>query len=238
MFGRLAHRMIVQSDLDAIFRLSRCPGRGNAEGHSMTNANATIVWFRHDLRLANNPALAAAVLQGGPVIPVFIWAPEEEGRWPPGAASRWWLHQSLASLDASLRRAGSQLTFRRGPTLDALRSLAEEVGATAVFWNRRYEPAIITRDTKIKSVLHGEGITTESFNGSLLFEPWTIKNQQGKPYQVFTPFWRACLSQPEPESPERLSLQLLKPVKWPMSIKLRDLGLEPMIDWVGGLREA
>ena len=63
----------------------------------------TLVWFRLDLRLTDNPALSAAVRRGGPVIPVYIWAPEEEGAWPPGAASRWWLHHSLAALDAGLR---------------------------------------------------------------------------------------------------------------------------------------
>jgi deoxyribodipyrimidine photo-lyase len=204
----------------------------------MTNLNATIVWFRHDLRLGDNPALTAALGRGGPVIPVFIWAPEEEGRWPPGAASRWWLHQSLAALDASLRKAGSRLTIRRGPTLDTLRSLVEETGATAVFWNRRYEPAIIARDSKIKSALQGEGKTAESFNGSLLFEPWTIKTQQATPYRVFTPFWRACLGQLEPAGPERMPPRFEKPAKWPMSAELRELGLQPMIDWTGGLREA
>jgi deoxyribodipyrimidine photo-lyase len=200
--------------------------------------SATIVWFRHDLRLSDNPALSAAMRRGGPVVPVFIWAPEEEGRWPPGAASRWWLHQSLASLDRSLRQAGSRLTIRRGPTLETLRSLANETGATAVFWNRRYEPAIIARDTKIKSGLQTDGRSAESFNGYVLFEPWTIKTQQGKPYKVFTPFWRACLSQPERETPESVSSKFLKPAKWPESIDLRDLGLEPAIDWAGGMREA
>ena len=58
----------------------------------------TIVWFRQDLRLADNPALAAAALAGGPVIPVYILAPDEEGAWAPGGASRWWLHYSLARL--------------------------------------------------------------------------------------------------------------------------------------------
>jgi len=62
---------------------------------------ATLVWFRLDLRLADNPALAAAAARGGRVLPIFIWAPEEEGDWPPGAASRWWLHQSLRSLAAA-----------------------------------------------------------------------------------------------------------------------------------------
>ena len=109
----------------------------------------TIVWFRNDLRLADNPALAEAAARG-PVVPVYVWAPEEEGEWPPGAASRWWLHRSLHALDRSLRERGSQLVVRRGPTDKALASLLRETGAASVVWNRRYEPAAIARDSELK----------------------------------------------------------------------------------------
>ena len=74
-----------------------------------------LVWFQHDLRVADNPALNAAVERGASVIPVFIWAPKEEGRWRPGAASQWWLHRSLAALGADLEKRGSRLIIRRGP---------------------------------------------------------------------------------------------------------------------------
>lgn len=86
-------------------------------------ANAAIVWFRHDLRLTDNPALQAAVRRGGPVIPVYIWAPEEAGVGSPGAASRWWLHQSLTRLAAHLRKRGSLLVIRQGSCLPTLRAL-------------------------------------------------------------------------------------------------------------------
>ena len=119
----------------------------------MSEASGSLLWFRQDLRLADNPALLAAVRRGGPVIPVFIWSPEEEGRWQPGAASRWWLHQSLAQLDASLRQRGSRLIIRRGPTLEAIRELLDQSGATAVYWNRRYEPTVIGRDSRVKAAL-------------------------------------------------------------------------------------
>src|SRR5271155_3490949 len=96
--------------------------------------DTSLLWFRLDLRLTDNPALLAAIRQGGPVIPVFIWSPEEEGRWQPGAASRWWLHQSLTHLDAALRQRGSRLIVRRGPTLETIRALLEESGAASVYW--------------------------------------------------------------------------------------------------------
>ncbi|HXV73898.1 MAG TPA: deoxyribodipyrimidine photo-lyase, partial [Sphingomonadales bacterium] len=148
---------------------------------------STIVWFRLDLRLADNPAVLAAHARGEPIIPVFIWSPEEEGAWPPGAASRWWLHHSLAALEASLGMRGSRLILRRGPALPALRALAKETRATAILWNRRYEPAIVARDAQVKSALQAVGLVTESCNSALLFEPWTLKTAAGNPFQIFTP---------------------------------------------------
>jgi len=198
----------------------------------------SIHWFRLDLRLADNPALAAAVARGGPVVPVFIWSPEEEAPWPPGGASRWWLHQSLASLEASLRAVGSRLVIRHGPALETLDALAKETGATAVFWNRRYEPAVIARDAKVKEALCADGVVVESFNAALLREPWTIQNQSGKPFQVFTPFWRHCLAQPDPPEPLPAPKRLLALAKWPKSLPLEALELEPKIAWADGLRAA
>ena len=75
-----------------------------------------LLWIRQDLRLTDQPALAAAIDRGGAVLPVFIWAPEEEEPWSPGAASRWWLHHSLARLAADLEARGSRLVVRRAAT--------------------------------------------------------------------------------------------------------------------------
>jgi deoxyribodipyrimidine photo-lyase len=194
----------------------------------------TIVWFRLDLRLQDNPALAAAAARGDCIIPVFIWAPEEEGSWPPGTASRWWLHQSLRALDSDLQRLGMPLILRRGPSPEALQSLIRECGADSVFWNRRYEPALRNRDNDVQRKLQADGIRVENFNSALLIEPDSIKNQRGNPFLVFTPFWRSCLTampdfmlEPLPIIRKKLSLP---------SLKLSDLHLEPDIDWAEGLR--
>jgi deoxyribodipyrimidine photo-lyase len=197
-----------------------------------------IWWLRLDLRLADNPALHAAVHAGGAVLPVFIWSPDEETPWSPGAASNWWLHQSLAALDAGLRAAGSRLIIRRGPAQTTLRELARETGARQVFWNRRYEPACIARDTTVQNALRTDGLDAESFNAALLHEPWTIRNQSRKPFQVFTPFWRHCLARPEPPKPLRAPKQISSPARWPKSLKLRDLQLEPRVRWADGFRAA
>jgi len=201
-------------------------------------SGAAIFWFRIDLRLADNPALHAAIRHGGAVIPVFIHAPDEEAPWQPGGASNWWLHQSLSQLDKQLRAKGSRLIIRSGPALTTLRALAKETGATAIFWNRRYEPAVIARDAKVKELLRADGLKVESFNGALLREPWAVKNKSGLPFQVFTPFWKHCLAQDDPLEPLSAPKTVLAPKKWPGSLEMEELGLMPKIDWAAGMREA
>lgn len=198
---------------------------------------ATIVWFRQDLRLEDQPALAAAVDRGGPVVPVFIWAPDEEKHWSPGAASRWWLHHSLAALDKELRRLRSRLVIRHGDSLTQLKGLIKESGADAVYWNERYEPVVIRRDAAIASALRKDRIEVRTFNGSLLLDPGRVRTRAGEPFRVFTPFWRACLEQGEPESPVPSPLRLSAPKNWPQAVSLNDLALLPTINWARGLAE-
>ncbi len=196
----------------------------------------TILWLRHDLRLDDNPALIAAAARGA-VVPAFIWAPEEEAPWEPGAASCWWLHQSLEKLSAAFAKAGAPLVIRRGPSLEALRKLVKETGATHVAWNRRYEPAVITRDTGIKKALAADGLDVESFNGALLYEPMHVATKEGKPYQVFSPFWRALLGRDEPAEPAAAPKKLKAAEKQPKSVSIESLGLLPTIDWAGTMRK-
>ena len=199
---------------------------------------SSLVWFRHDLRLADNPALSAAVARGGPVVPIFIWAPDEEGAWAPGAASRWWLHQSLAQLEAALRQRGSGLVIRHGPSEATLRAVLAETGADAVFWNRRYEPAIVARETGIKARLRADGVLVETYNSALLFEPWTVETKAGKPFQVFTPFWKACLASGPPLAPITAPAALPAPTMRLESVPLDQLQLEPRVDWAASIRAA
>jgi deoxyribodipyrimidine photo-lyase len=206
--------------------------------YSGMSHSPSIAWFRNDLRLADNPALQAAIRRAAAIVPVFIHAPEEEAPWSPGGASRWWLHQSLDALDASLRAINARLIIRRGPTLDSLRALVKETGAGAVFWNRRYEPAVIARDANIKATLLADGLKVETFNGALLHEPWTIQNRSGKPFQVFTPFWKHCLAQSDPVEPLTAPRKIVVPKMWPKSVALEALELEPKIEWAEGMRAA
>lgn len=146
----------------------------------------TLLWFRQDLRLRDNPALAAAVARGR-VVPVFI-LDDSDKNWPPGAASLWWLHHSLTALRQEL----GALSLYRGDPKTILPKLVAETKATAVVWNRCYEPHAIKRDTEIKERLKKDGVVVESFNAGLLNEPWDIQTGGGGPYKVFTPYWRVA----------------------------------------------
>jgi deoxyribodipyrimidine photo-lyase len=191
------------------------------------------------LRLADNPALRAAQAAGAPIVPVFVFAPEEDGAFAPGGASRWWLHHSLSRLEEELRGRGSRLTFRSGPdTLTELLRIAADCGATRVLWNRCYEPASIARDRRISTALRAAGFDTASFNAALLHEPWTVENRSGGPFQVFSPFWRHCKALADPDEPAEAPMRMTSPLAWPASCALADLGLLPRPDWAKGFGAA
>jgi len=205
---------------------------------SRVSESPALVWLRRDLRLTDNPAIERAREHSRHLVFVYLHAPGEEAPWEPGAASRWWLHHSLASLQKDLESRGQKLIIRRGPSLEALRTLLAETGARTVHWNRLYEPATIARDRTLKAALRADGVAAESGNGALLFEPWTIQTDQGAPYRVFTPFWKRCLKSladighPTPipdlgDGPAGLA-----------SASLDSLGLLPTIRWDRGLRDS
>ena len=152
----------------------------------------SIVWLRQDLRLADNPALHAALSSKRPLLLLFVLDDETPGRWSVGGASKWWLHRSLDALQRDIEKIGGRLILRRGNAERVILDLVAETGAEAVFWNRCYEPYAIKRDSAIKERLRTAGVSAESFNSALLHEPWTIKTKTGEPFKVFTPFWRAC----------------------------------------------
>lgn len=162
---------------------------------------ASIVWFRDDLRVHDNPALSAAIARGGPVVALYVLDEESTGIRPIGGAARWWLHHSLGSLVGGLRDLGVQLVLRRGPATRVVPEVVVQTDADAVFWNRRYGAPERVVDSEIKRQLRSEGREVSSFSASLLHEPWTVTTGSGSHYSVFTPFWRACLSLPAPRAP-------------------------------------
>lgn len=173
-------------------------GSGSGSG----GGSSSIVWFRRDLRVEDNPALAAGV-RAGSVVAVFIWAPEEEGHYYPGRVSRWWLKHSLTHLDNSLRSFGTCLITKRSTdSLSSLIEIVKSTGASNLFFNHLYDPLSLVRDHRAKELLSAEGIVVRSFNADLLYEPWEVYDAQGQPFSTFAAFWNRCLSMPyDPAAP-------------------------------------
>ncbi len=189
---------------------------------------ASILWFRQDLRLGDNPALLCAV-ERGEILPIFILDEESENFRKNGAASRWWLHHSLEKLNDSL---AGKLNFYQGKTSEILANLVKKFGATGLFWNRCYEPFRIEEDKKIKVWAKEIGIEVKSFNGSLLWEPWEVLKSDNSPYKIFTHFYRkGCLSKPSPRIPlpKPSNIKAIKDSKGSRS--LVELNLLPKISW-------
>jgi deoxyribodipyrimidine photo-lyase len=195
--------------------------------------STVLYWIRNDLRLADNPALTAAIASGLPVVPVFIWSPEEEGNWPLGAATRAWLERSLAALAAAYETCGSRMILRQGSTRDILLALCEECGTDTVFASRRYEPASLRQEAGVRDALRERGRSIKVFNGSLLNAPNDVATQMGEPYKVFTPYYNACLKREPLAAPYPAPERIPAPAKWPKSNALESLKLTPNHPWVG-----
>ncbi|MGZ0712544.1 cryptochrome/photolyase family protein (plasmid) [Coraliomargarita sp. W4R53] len=198
----------------------------------------SVVWFRDDLRVADNPALTAAIERGENLVCLFVLDEVSSGIRPLGGAAKWWLHHSLAALGERLHELGSTLILRRGPAEQVVKAVMQDAGASAIFWNRRYGGAERTIDSALKSGLREEGVEVTSLAASLLFEPWTVKTGGGTHFSVFTPFWRACLAMPAPRAPLPEPTRLVGSQHPIASDDLDSWDLLPRDpDWAGGLRE-
>ncbi len=199
-----------------------------------------VLWFRNDLRLADNPALVAAVAAGRPIVALFVLDDLTPGPWRRGAASRWFLAGALESLAAAIAERGGRLILRRGAGEEVVEELVRRLGAEAVFWNRRYEPWAVGADRRLKERLRARRVRVESFNAQLGFEPFEIRQADGGPYKVYTPFSRAWTQRepPPPPWPVPEALRLADPEDLP-SDRLEDWELRPTKpDWAAGLRES
>lgn len=187
-------------------------------------SGASLIWLREDLRLVDNPALAAASKRGKPAFAIYIREPNSEVSRPIGGASRWWLHHSLTALRDHLAGINIPLILRSGSAHEAIPEIVSKIGADAVFWNRRYGATEIATDKAIKASLKQAGVEAESYNGGLLFEPWTVLRGGTAPYRVFTPFWKAARAGPPPSEP------LASPGAFPEA-STSEVGSEDLADW-------
>jgi deoxyribodipyrimidine photo-lyase len=183
----------------------------------------SVVWFRRDLRLADNAALVKAVETGASIICLYVREPGDALAGANGAAQAWWLHHSLTALDASLKARGNRLLTMTGDPRHLVEWVAERTAAQAVFWNRRYDGPGRELDSEIKARLKDKGVRAESSPGFLLHDPTVLKTKQGRHFSVYTPFWKAFEAGYEP--PDAIDA--------PKTITSGDfdLAIEPLDSW-------
>jgi len=200
-------------------------------------ATYRIWWVRRDLRLDDNPALARAASGSDAMIPVFVAGDADEGAWPLGGAQRWWLARSVKAHGAKLEALGSRLVVVEGDAAKVLSDLARKIGATEVVWSRRFDPAGLAAERRVEEALDKIGVRWSGQLSNHLFDPEEIATKEGRPYQVYTPFSRNCRARPAPSKPRASPTELPPAHGAPKGVSVDSLGLEPKIDWAGGLRE-
>ncbi|KTD17120.1 cryptochrome/photolyase family protein [Legionella jordanis] len=178
-----------------------------------------VMWFQQDLRLADNPALAAACERYDLIIPLYI--ADHSLEQIKGTAQAWWLHESLRQLHIQLRKQGLELFYKQGDALSVLSNLVNNHSVKAIFWNRRYDPAHAGRDKLIEEKLKSRGTQILISNGSLLHEPNLILNQNHKPFRVFSAFWKQLLSQLDLTTRNKIA-------RWPENYPIEALTLEDL----------
>jgi deoxyribodipyrimidine photo-lyase len=182
----------------------------------------SILWFRQDLRLSDQPAFVAA-LKDGPVIPVYVLDDETPGDWKIGGAQRWWLHHSLASLVSGLERLGSRLILRRGRCSNELKRLANETGATRVHALRHYEPWWMRAEEEVAAALD-----LQLHDGNQLAPPAEVRSGSGQAFKVYSPYWRALQQHLPPPEPLPIPERVEPPLSWPDSERLAHWNLLPI----------
>lgn len=196
--------------------------------------STALVWLRFDLRLHDHPILYKACHDHERVIVLYIYDEHTE---PMGAASQWWLHETLKKLSQSIKEKGGQLVIQKGHPLALLDQMVHTHQVDHIYWHRLYDRDSIERDGDIKKHFKDKGIHVTSLSGSLLFEPWEVKNKSGQPFKVFSPFWKACLRD-HSVRPCVPDVEKIPSVPHVESMNLNDLSLKPKISWDKGLENA
>jgi len=199
-----------------------------------------ICWFRNDLRLTDNPALHEAVVSKQPLICLYVFDDKSKGLRAPGGASNWWLHDALKTLGEAIAEKGGALFLMRGNAVKVIADVVAETGADFVVWNRRYDQAGLKIDEAIETDLQKRDVRVASFNASLLYEPWQVRNKAGAAYRVYSAYQRAASALGVPEKPIGQPRQLTT-FKWQDTLKsldLAELRLQPKRpDWAKGFKQ-
>lgn len=156
--------------------------------------HATVIhWFRRDLRLTDNPALQHAAHGSDQVIPVYILSDWKKHHGWTGPARQQFLCGCLESLAKNLETLDTRLILRCGQADKELEKLVKDTGATAIFFNRDYDPYGREMEKKVQALCDRLGIECHSFKDRVLHEPGEVLTGSDGPYRVFTPYSRNWL---------------------------------------------
>jgi len=157
-----------------------------------------LFWHRRDLRIDDNIGLAAARDRSPKVVGVFCLDPQILERDDVAPARVTYMIGCLQALQQRYAEAGSKLLIVRDLPEKAIASLAENLKAKAVYWNRDVEPYAQQRDEAVSNALKEKGIEFSSFWDQLLHSPEEIRTGIGKVYTIYTPFWKNWCRKPKP----------------------------------------
>jgi deoxyribodipyrimidine photo-lyase len=169
-----------------------------------------LVWFRRDLRVYDHPALCAALACHEQVVPVFCLDDRLlHGRHASGSRTAFLL-ECLTDLDSQLAERGARLVIRHGPPERELPALAGETGASEIYLSRDPGPYEAIRGRRVRAALEQAGVTGHAYPGaSVVDDVRAIQTGQGRPYTVFTPFyrnWERVSRRPVLDAPKRIEM--------------------------------
>lgn len=172
----------------------------------------TVFWFRRDLRLEDNTALAAALSENKSVLPIFIFDTEILSELPKDDSRLSFIHKSLSQVNSQLKEYGSSLYCLHGSPLEVWKELVSNHEIDKVYFNKDYEPYARKRDAEIYKLFTSKGIELRGFKDQVIFEKKEIVKNDGLPYTVFTPYKNKWLSEFQglPPIPEFHSENFLK----------------------------
>lgn len=163
--------------------------------------------FRRDLRLPDNTGLLEACRSSEKVIPAFIFDPRQVDKNPYKSSNAiQFMVESLSELDQSLRAKSGKLLCFEGKAEEVLERLFKNENIEAVFINKDHTPFSLKRDSALEKLCNKNNVSFESFDDALLLPVGSVLKKDGKPYSIFTPFYKEA-SKHQIESPKKFSFK-------------------------------
>ena len=147
-----------------------------------------VVWFRRDLRMRDNPALAAACGECEEVVPLFVFDDVLLNSHRFGSACVTFMLGCLRELSQNLKQSGLRLIWRRGDQVEEVKQAVLEYGASRIYWNRDYEPAALDRDRRVQEMMNSRNVLVQTFKDHVIFEADEVCGIAGGPLQRYSAY--------------------------------------------------